>query len=422
MRSPADTLWRHHNFMRLWSGQTISQLGSQISGAAIPFTALTLLNATPVQMGLLAAAETAPVLFFGLLAGAWVDRLRRRPLLIAADLGRALLLGSIPASALLGQLGMAQLYIVGALASLLTLLFDSAHYAYLPALIPRERLVEGNSKLGTSASLAEIGGPPLGGALVQLISAPLTVLLDALSFAASALLLWRIRSPEPPPAQPARQQIRHDIAAGLKLLLSNPLQRALLGSTVTISFAGGIFGAVYYLYAYRELTIPPALLGVVIGVGGVGALVGALLAERVVRRHGLGPTIVGALALGAATQLLIPLAHAPLVIALPLMFAAQLGDVALAIYFIAERSLRQALTPERALGRLNASLQFLSAGFGPLGALIGGALAERVGPRPAVALGALGMLAACLWVLCSPVRTLRELPVTDAPATVEAAA
>jgi MFS family permease len=239
---PFTGLWRNRDFMPLWAGQTISKFGSQIGDGALQFAAILVLGASPVQLGLLAAARTAPVLLFGLLAGAWVDRLRRRPILIAADLGRGLLLCSIPAAALLGVLGMEQLYIVTALVSLMSLFFDVAYQSYLPALVRRDQLVEGNSKLSISDSVAEIAGPPLGGGLVQLISAPLAILIDALSFLASALALAliRVREPVPPPAQ--RQHIWHDIVEGLLGRVNASAGFPMAGAGLVGALLGGALG------------------------------------------------------------------------------------------------------------------------------------------------------------------------------------
>src|SRR5262245_20296796 len=223
-------LWRHRDFMKLWTGQTISQLGSHIGGGALRFTAILILGATPFQISALAAAQLLPALLLGLLAGVWVDRLRRRPLLIAADVGRGLLLLSVPLAYLLGLLRIEQLYLVAALAGALGILFDVAYGAYLPGVVGREQLIEGNSKHGASDSVAEIAAPPLGGALVQLLSAPLAIVFDALSFMASALSIWFIRAPEPAPAPAhARLGLRRELAEGLRLALRDPLLRPLLG-------------------------------------------------------------------------------------------------------------------------------------------------------------------------------------------------
>jgi predicted MFS family arabinose efflux permease len=408
-RPPKRGLWRHRDFMRLWAGQTISKFGSQIGGGALALTAILALSATPVQMGLLLAASSVPVLLVGLLAGVWVDRLRRRPLMIMADLGRALLLASIPIAALLGLLQIGQLYIVVALVSVLTIFFDVAYETFLPSLVRREQLVEGNSKLGQSDSIAEIGGPPLGGALVQMISAPLTIAFDAVSFLFSALFLWRIHALEPLVEQPTqRPSIWQDIGAGLRATLGSPLLRVLLGGTVIFNLGGGIIGSLYGLYAIRELGLTPTMLGVVIGVGGVSALLGALIAERVARRLGLGRAITVALTVIAGMGILLPLAHGSL--AIPLLILGQAGDAAWSIYLISALSLRQSITPARLLGRVNASMQFLAAGAAPLGAVAGGVLGELIGLRATLAFGVAIIMCACLWGICSPLRRLRALP------------
>ena len=404
-------LWRDRDFMRLWIGQTISKFGSQIGSGALQFTAILVLQATPVQLGLLTAATTAPVLLIGLLAGVWVDRLRRRPILIVADVGRALLLGSIPLAALLGTLRIEQLYIVAALVSILTIFFDVAYQAHLPALVRREQLVEGNSKLGISGSVAVIAGPPLGGALVQLLSAPLAILVDAGSFLCSALALALIRKPEPAPAAPGeRQHIWRDIAAGLDVALRTPLLRTLLGTSVLFSLAGGIIGSLYNLYALRELGLSPVAVGATVGVGGVAALAGAFGAERAARRFGVGAAICGGLVIGNSAQVLIVLAGGPPAVALTMMMLAQTADIALAVYFINELSLRQSITPERMLGRVGASASVMMALAEMIGALLGGGLGQAIGLRGAMAVGIGGLLLASLWILLSPIRTMRELP------------
>jgi MFS family permease len=404
-------LWRHREFMKLWTGQTISQLGSHIGEGALRFTAILFLGATPLQLSLLTAAQLLPTLLLGLLAGVWVDRLRRRPLLIAADVGRGVLLLSVPLAYLLGLLRIEQLYLVAALVGALAILFDVAYGAYLPAVVGRAQLVEGNSKLSASGSVAEIAGPPLGGALVQLISAPLAIVLDALSFLVSALAIWRIRAPEPAPEVPHdRPGLRRELAEGLGAALRDPLLRALLGAGFTMSLFGGIIGTLYDLYLIRELGMSPALVGLTIGVGGISALIGAFAAGPITRRVGVGPAIGGALALSGLTGLLIPLAHGPIYVALPMILASQAADILFAIYFINETSLRQSIVPVRLLGRVDASFRFVTCVAGLAGALLGGALGETIGARAAIAVGVLGVWSACLWVFGSPLRRLRAAP------------
>ncbi len=406
MRRYRTGLWSKSDFVKLWLGQTVSYFGSGITGIALSLTAVLFLAATPAQMGILGAIDGVSVLVIGLLAGVWVDRVRRRPLLIAADLGRAFVLGTIPLAALLGVLRLGQLYIVAALAGMLTVIFNVAHSAFLPSLIPQESLVEANSKLAMSDSIAEIGGPAVAGPLVQLISAPFALLFDALSFLFSACCLGLIHTPEPPPAAlEQRKSIWSDLVEGLRLVLKNPLLRALAGSAGTFNLFGNFIGALYALFVIRQLGVSPIFLGLLIATGGVSALVGALMAERVVRRFGLGRTVGIGLFMYGATGLLIPLAGGSVALALSLLFLSQLlGDASVSIYFIAEVSLRQSIVPANVLGRTNASIQFLSQGVAPLGALLAGILGGMIGLRLTMLIGVLGVMLAGTWLLLSPVR------------------
>ena len=399
-------LWTNTDFVKLWLGQTISKLGSGITGIAVPLTAVLVLGATPAQMGILGALDGLSVLVFSLLAGVWVDRARRKPLLIVADLGRALLLSTIPLAALLGALSMGQLYIVAALVGVLSVFFNVAYPAFLPSLVPQESLIEGNSKLGMGDSLAEIGGPALAGPLVQLISAPFTLLFDAISFLFSACCLALIRTPEPAPT--TREQATgawHDLVEGVSVVLNNPLLRALAGSAATFSLFGNFIGALYALYVIRQVGAPPLFLGFLVATGGVSALVGAFMVGPVTRRFGLGRTVGVGLFLYGFTGLLIPLAGGSVSLALTLLFLSQLlGDVSVSIYLIAEISLRQSIVPGNMLGRVNASMQFLSQGATPLGALLAGILGGIIGLRFTMLIGVLGVMLAGMWLLLSPVR------------------
>ncbi len=411
-RRPASLtgLWRHPEFMKLWAGQAVSQFGSMVTRDALPLIGVLALRASPLQMGLLSAASFAPVLVVGLLAGVWVDRLRRRPILILADLGRAALVLSIPVAALLGRLTIGQLYLVGALAGTLSVFFNVAYQAYLPTLVAREHVLEGNSKLSLTDSLAEIVVPGLTGLLVQLITGPLTLLFGGFSYLVSSLSLGLIRAPEPAP-RPATAEtasVRHGLRAGLGVVLREPLLRALVASTSWRDFFGSFYGALYSLYAIDVLHFSPALLGVIIAAGGLGSLLGAGLVRRFTRRLGLGPALVWALVLTGVLGVLTPLARGPLWLAAACLFIPQLfGDLFRTIYTIGELSLRQALTPDRLLGRVSASVHFFAGGVTTFGLLAGGALAEVIGIRPAVWVAAIGSGLAAAWLLASPVRTLR---------------
>ena len=404
-------LWRQPDFLKLWAGQTISEFGSLLG--ALSLLAILTLNATPAQMGLLETLRSAPALVMGLFAGVWVDRLRRRPLLILADVGRFLLLALVVLVAFLGVLRMETLYVAAFLVGCLTVLFNIAYHSFVPTLVKRDHLVEANGKLGTTASLAEITAPGVGGILVQLISAPMTLLLDAISFLASALFVARIQAPEPPVARLEQPPVWRDAVAGLRLVLAHPLLRATAASTATWSFFGSFFGALYGLYVLREVGLSPVLLGVLIGSGGIGALVGAMLVNRVTRRLGIGRTLISALLFMGVVSVLVPLAAGfdKGIAAVLLLVSQMVGDVAVAIYLISELSLRQAVTPDEKLGRVNASFAFIVGGIGTLGLLTGGLLGQAVGLRPALAIAIAGTMLASLWLVFSPVRRLREVGV-----------
>jgi MFS family permease len=411
-------LWREPQFVRLWSAHTISRFGSEVSLLAIPLTAALVLNASATQMGLLAAVEFAPFLLLSLFAGVWVDRLPRKKILVVADLGRALLLGSIPLAALTNTLGIEQLYLVGFATGTLTVFFDVADQAYLPALVSREHLVEGNSKLEVSRSVAQIVGPGVGGTLVQVFTAPLAVALDALSFIVSALFLFGIKDTEPAHIDSTEQRpVLEEIKEGLHVVLSNPLLRSIAGCTGSSNLFSNAMFAVFLLYATRELHIEPAALGLIFAAQGPGALLGALFADRLARTFGLGPTIVGSISIGALFSLLVPLASGPqpLIVA-TLMVSLFVGGFSSPVYNINQVSLRQAITPDRLQGRMNASMRFIVWGTIPIGALLGGTLGDAIGLWPTLLLMAIGQCMGPLFVFLSPVRQLKAqpAPVSDA--------
>ena len=406
-------LWRHSEFVKLWTGQTISRFGSEISALAIPLAAALVLNASPAQMGFLGAFEFAPFLLLSLFAGVWVDRLPRRPILIVADVGRAILLGSIPVAALLGVLRIEQLYAVGLLSGVLTVFFDVAYQAYLPVLVSRDHLVEGNSKLEVSRSVAQIAGPGVAGALVQLVTAPIAVAVDALSFVASVLFLVFIHTSEPPPVRhtDSASSIWAELREGLAVVVGNPLLRSIAACTATSNLFGNAMMAVYVLYVTRLLGIQPAVLGLILAVAGPGALLGALMAGWLARRFGLGTTIVVSVLVGELANLLVPLASGTtVVITATLMVSMFVGGAAGPIYNINQVSLRQAITPDRLQGRMNASMRFIVWGTIPIGALLGGTLGELIGVWQTIAFTTVCALLAPVFVLLSPVRQLRTQP------------
>jgi MFS family permease len=412
MRVRFTGLWRHPDFLKLWAGQTVSQFGSLISRFALPLVAVLTLDASPAQVAALQIAEIGPGLLVGFIAGACVDRLRRRPIMLWADAGRALLLCSIPAAALVGVLGMEQLYAVAILVGALSAFFDVAYQSYLPALVSRQALLEGNSKLQASAAVVEVGSFGIAGALVQTLTAPLAILVDAVSFVLSALSLASIRAREPAPAPPpAGQNPWLAIWEGLRFVLASPLLRPLVGVKATRDCFLYVWVSMLMLFLTRDLQLPPVMLGVLFALGGISSFWGALATERIVRRWGVGRALVTGLFLSCISLLFVPLAAGPLVLIVALVGAQQLFDGPAVVYEINEASLVQGSTRDRILGRVTASLRVVGWCAMLLGLLVGGLLGEAIGPRQAMLVGALGTLPAVVWLACSPVCTLREIPV-----------
>lgn len=418
-------LWRHADFVNLWAAESISQLGAQITLLALPLAAAISLDAGAAQMGVLAAAGTAPALFFSLFAGVWVDRLRRRPLMMVADVGRAALLAVVPLAWAFGLLRMELLVGVAFLVGALTAIFDVAYLSFLPTLVRREKIIEANSKLQASVSAAQVVGPGLAGLLVGLITAPWAILAQSATFLASAFFLGRIRAEEPrPAARAATRSVRGEIGTGLSAVREHPLLRPMLLSSSASTLFGYVFLAVYVLYMLRDLGFGPGAVGLVLGLGGVGALLGAMLAAPLARRIGIGPTIVlGRVLFGVGGLLVVAAFYVP-GYEVPLVLCAEFFQwLVLVVAEVNQISLRQAATPQRLLGRVSATYRFAVAGVVPLGSLLGGLLGEMIGLRGTLLVGIAGMLAACLIVAFSPLRTLRDLPAhaeDDAPVGAEA--
>ncbi len=354
---PIESLWKHPDFLKLWTGQTVSQLGSVVTRTALPLVALLVLGAGPLELAILVISASLAVLLVGLVAGAWVDRLRRRPI---------------------------------------------------------HRVVEANSKLATSSSIGEIGGPGSAGALVQIAGAPFAMLVDAISFVVSAISLAAIRFPEPPrPARAVDTRIGHEIAEGLRLVRRHSILVPLAARSVLAHLFGAFYGVLYSIYLLHELHLDPLLLGIVISAGGVGSLVASLFASRVVRAFGIGPAIIWMASGASILGILTPLAQGPVAVATLMVFLPQLiGDGLQTIEGVGERSLIQGLIPDAVLGRVNATLEVISHGVGyPVGALVAAFVAEQVGVRGAIALGWAGMAASILFLVFSPlphVRTAAE--------------
>jgi MFS family permease len=416
MRSlwPTGGLWRHGDFLRLWTGETISQFGSQISQLAIPFTAILVLDATAFEVAALTTVEFLPFILFTLPAGVWVDRMRRRRILIAGDVGRALLLGSIPVAYLLDVLTLGQLYVVGFLVGICTVFFDVAYMSYLPSLVERNQIIEGNSKMEVTRSAAQIGGPGFAGILVEAFTAPYAVLLDAVSFVASGLFIFRIRKIEDPPRAEVvdgeKRSMRLELMDGLRFVLSNPNLRAQAGCTATSNFFSSVAFAVLLVYAVRELDLSAGVIGFVFSLGALGGLLGALTATRISTRFGIGKTTIAMAALFGPVMLLVAAAPSGNA-AVPFLVAAQLVfGFTVVVYNIVQVSYRQAICPPRLQGRMNSVMRFIVWGTIPLGTLAGGALASWIGLRETIVVGAIGGGLAVLWIVFSPQRHLREMP------------
>jgi MFS family permease len=397
--------------MRLWTGQTISLIGSQVTLLALPLTAILVFKASAFQVGALTTMEFLPFVLFGLPVGVWVDRLRRKPILVLADVGRLVVLGSIPLAHALGVLHFAQLYAVGFLTGVGTVFFDVAYGSYLPSLVKRNRLVEGNAKLEVSRSGAQLAGPGIAGLLVQALSAPGAILADAFSYLASVLSLLSIRTKEPEvePSGGHPPRMRRQIGEGLRYVVDQPLLRPLLACTGTLNLFSMMGQAVLLLFAVRRLGLSPGEIGVILTVGSVGFLVGALVAERIPRRLGVGPTLILAGLMIGLGAVFIPLATtanaAPMLVLYGLI--ASFGGV---IYNVNARSLIQTITPDRKLGRTIATMRFIVWGTIPIGSFVGGLLGSHLGLRPTLWIAAAGQLVGFLPPLLSPVRRLSRLP------------
>lgn len=416
MRPPS--LWRHPDFLKLWAGQTISQVGSQVTLLALPLSAILLFRATPFQVGVLGTLEVLPFLLFGLPAGVWVDRLRRKPLLVVADVGRFLALGSIPLAYALDALRLPQLYVVAFVTGIFTVLFEVAYAAYLPSLIDRSQLVDGNSKLEISRSGAQLVGPGLAGILVDVLKAPVAILADAVSYVGSVLFLLVIRRSEPPVEAPAggAPRMRSEIGEGLRYVLRHTLLRPILICTAALNLGSGLNFAVLLLFAVRQLGLSPGTIGIVLALGNAGFLGGAFIAARAPRRIGVGPTLIGAGLMIGAAYLAVPLATRSTAIVFLAIYGLlrSFGGV---IYNVNARSLAQSITPERMLGRTIATARFVVWGTFPVGSFIGGVLGGQLGLRPTLWVAGMVGIVAFVPPLLSPVRRLREMPTLAAGAT-----
>ena len=409
-RRPRGGLLREHDFRQLWTGDTISQVGTQLTGLAMPVLAVRVLHADELQMGLLGTFEFLAFLVIGLPAGAWVDRWRKKRVLISNDLVRAAALGSLPLAWGLGVLTLAQLLVVALVIGTCTVFFDVAYQSYLPEIVEAEHIGEGNAKLQASQSVAMIGGPALGGGLIRLVGAPLTIGLDALSFLGSAFFVRRIRHLDTPPPREDRRRLVEEIREGMVFVLRNPLLWRITACTSSSNFFQSMSSALLVLFVLQDLHLDAGHLGLAMGVGAVGGLLGAFTTPRINRVVGEGRTIPLAALVWIPAGVLIPLAGTVIAPMVAITVSSFLVTFLVVVYNVTQVSFRQRLCPRPLLGRMNASIRFVVWGTMPIGSLIGGVLGQAYGARDVFWISVAGSALAALPVVLSPLIAMRDLP------------
>jgi len=408
---PSGGLWRHPDFLKLWSAETVSQFGTQISQLALPLAAIDVLHASAFEVAALATVEFLPFLLVSLPAGVWVDRMPRRPILVIGDLARAALLASIPIAYFFDALTIWQLYAVGFFVGIATVFFDVAYQSYLPALVERRQIVDGNAKLEISRTTAQFGGPGFAGLLIGWLKAPVAILLDAVSFLFSAAFIFAIRKYEQPRAdREPHRKMRVELREGLSYVLRHPYLKNIAACTALFNFFGSMTFAIVLVFARRELDLSAAAIGLAMTLGNIGGLLAAISATRLSARLGVGTTIIVTAIIGGPMFLAIPFAphgHAALAVLVPAWIIGAFSGVA---YNVTQISLRQAITPERIQGRMNSVMRFIVWGTIPLGSFTGGVVASQIGLKPTLIVGGIGSCLPFLPVLFSPVRHVRDMP------------
>ncbi len=414
-------LWRHRDFMLLWGGQTISEMGSAVTQLALPLVAVVALKASTFEVGLLTAASTLAFALIALPAGAIVDRHAKRRVMIGCDVARLVIIGSVPVAWAAGVLTLAQLYAVALAGGVFTVFFDVSYQSYLPSLLAREQLVEANGKFGVTQSLAQLVGPGLGGALVGALGAAGSMTADAISYALSVASLLGIQAREEPPSRTGtaagKRGLRSEIAEGLRFVTGHPILRKVVACTGTANLFSSISTAVEIIFLIRVLHVRPAYVGLIFALAAVGGILGGALSNRLARRIGSARIISFSILVLSLPQILAALAEPGWRIVLfPVGFA--FTFFASVVYNVAQLSYRQAVTPPRLMGRMNAAVRWIVWGTMPLGAVIGGALGTAVGIRPTLWIGLAGSWAAGFWVYFSPLRRLRDTPRISALAAI----
>ena len=408
-------LWRHADFRRLWIGETVSQFGSMISQLALPLVAILVVHASTFQVGLLTAVETVAFLVVGLPAGAWVDRMRIRAVLVTGDVIRAVALGSIPVAQWAGVLSIAQLYVVALVVGVSTVFFDVAYQSYLPQLVDRSALVEGNAKLQASESISQIAGPSVGGLLIQALTAPFAIVVDALSFLWSAAWITAIRTRSVKPHREPGSSLRSEIGEGLRFVMGNRLLRAIALCTGSSNLFSAMAAAVFYVLLARELGLSAGLIGLISSTSAIGGLVGSLVARPFAERVGQGQAIWLSIVLVSPCGFVAPFVERNWTLAL-LAAAQTVLWAGVVVYNVTQVSFRQGVCPPALLGRMNATMRFLVWGTMPIGAVLGAALGSGIGVRATLLVAAIGGALAFLPVYLSPLRRMRELPSYQDPA------
>jgi MFS family permease len=411
-----SSLWRARNFVLLWAGQSISEVGSQVTMLALPLLATISLKATTFQVAALSAASSLAFLLFALQAGAWVDRRRKRPILVWSDVLRALVIATVPIAYAFDALTIWQLYAVAMASSVLTVFFDVAYQSFLPFLVRREQLVEANAKLSSTGEVARFVGPALGGALVGAIGAPAAVIVDAASFAVSAFATAGVRDEEPQPEpRPAGMRLRDEIGEGLTFVTRHPILKRIVACTGTFNFFSNVYGAVEVVFLVRHLHASPATIGLVFTLAAVGGIAGALVANPLARVFGSARIVWLSVAVSSPLTFAGALAFPGWRVAL-IGVSAAAGSFGSIVYNVAQVSYRQSICPPRLLGRMNAAVRFIVWGTMPLGALAGGVLGSTIGVRQTLFVGAAGQCLAVLWVVFSPLFGRRDFPQEEADA------
>lgn len=411
--SGRSTLWSNRDFLNLWSAETISQFGSQLGLLAIPLIAALLLDASPFEMGLLTAVGQAPRLVIGFFAGAWVDRLPRRPIMVITDIGRALTYAIIPAAWLMDMLSIRLLLIVAVIEGCQTVFFNSAWAALIPNLVERKHLADANGKLMASVSMAQITGPALAGTLIAWLSGPVVMWITSATFGASAWFLGHIRKAETRRARDAASPTRllEEVREGFRELIGSRIVRPLTTSSIVINLGGNMFLAVYVLYLTLDLGLSSSGVGLIYASGGIGALVASMIAAPLAARMGVGRTVLWSAVGFGLSNLLVPLAILVPEHALPLIvFSEMAAWMSLQVFNVNRFSLRQALTPDHLMGRVSSSTMTLVGGAQMVGSLLGGIIGELFSVHIALFVS-VGIMAIAAWFIwASPVPAIAEMP------------